>query len=118
VGARYNRYGKRLLLQVDEDRVCSVPPQWTDVVGLEPEIILGDGCAPLRLVDLIELADLIERLMATCSRLPRKPNYAAHVRTNTPLSSSELKLDPKYVCSKKAAARKRKLDCMPAKRRK
>ena len=34
VGERYNRYGRRLLLQVDEMTICSVPRQWTDLVPL------------------------------------------------------------------------------------
>jgi hypothetical protein len=53
------------LLQVDELTVCSVPPQWTDVVGPDPEIAMGDGRAVLRLTDFIELARLVARLAST-----------------------------------------------------
>src|SRR5690606_563293 len=42
VGERCNRYGTRLLLRVDEDRVCSVPRQWTDVVAPDPEVVIGE----------------------------------------------------------------------------
>ena len=65
VGERFNRYGKRLLLQIDESRVCSVPPQWTDVVAPDAEIAIGNGSALLRLTDFIELARLVKRLAGT-----------------------------------------------------
>lgn len=62
VGERYNRYGKRLLLQVDKHTVCSVPPQWTDVIAADPEIALGGGRALFRVSDLVELERLVSRL--------------------------------------------------------
>ena len=62
VGKRYNRYGKRLLLQVDDGTVWSVPPQWTDLAGLDPAVVMSDGRAFLRAVDLMELASLVKRL--------------------------------------------------------
>jgi hypothetical protein len=62
VGKRYNRYGERLLLQGDGATVWSVPPQWTDLVSPDPEIIMGHGRAFLRAVDLMELALLVKRL--------------------------------------------------------
>ena len=62
MGERYNRYGKRLLLQVDESTICSVPPQWTDLVADDPEIVMGERRALLRVSDLIELACLVARL--------------------------------------------------------
>ena len=65
VGERFNRYGKRLLLQVDKSTVCSVPPQWTDVVASDPEVVIGEGRALLRLTDFIELARLVARLAST-----------------------------------------------------
>jgi hypothetical protein len=60
IGERYNRYGKRLLLQLDDATVCSVPPQWTDIVSADPESVMGRGRALLRLVDLMET--LVTRL--------------------------------------------------------
>jgi hypothetical protein len=48
---------------VDEDHVCSVPRQWTDVVAPDPEVVLGKGRALLRVGDLLELADLVSRLV-------------------------------------------------------
>jgi len=62
VGERYNRYGKRLLLQVDDATVRSVPPQWTDVVAPDPEIVIGEDRALFRMADLLELARLIDQL--------------------------------------------------------
>jgi hypothetical protein len=62
VGERYNRYGKRLLLQVDEQTICSVPPQWTDLVGADPEVVLGGGRALFRLANLMQLERLVARL--------------------------------------------------------
>lgn len=62
VGERYNVHGKRLLLQVDEVRICSVPPQWTDLAVPDPEIVIGNGCALFRVADLLELAQFVEQL--------------------------------------------------------
>jgi len=62
VGERYNRYGKRLLLQVDDQTVCSVPLRWTDLVVPEPDIVMGEGRAVLRISDVMELARLVARL--------------------------------------------------------
>ncbi len=62
VGVRYNRYGKRFLLQADEATVCSVPPQWTDIVAPDPELVMGQRRALFRVADLIELERLVRHL--------------------------------------------------------
>ena len=62
MGERYNRYGMTLLLEIDDESVCSVPPQWTDVVAADPEIVMGEHEALFRVVDLLELARLVDRL--------------------------------------------------------
>ena len=62
VGERYNRYGRRLLLRVDDVTVCSVPPQWTDLVAPDPEIVLGKHRALFRVADLFELARLVDQI--------------------------------------------------------
>lgn len=62
VGERYNRAGKRLLLQIEDKTICSVPPQWTDLFAPDPEIVMGGQRALLRVADLVELARLVERL--------------------------------------------------------
>ena len=63
MGERYNRYGMTLLLQIDDETVCSVPPQWTDVVAADPEIAMGGHRALFRVADLLELAGLVDRLI-------------------------------------------------------
>lgn len=63
VGERHNRYGTRLLLRIGEDAVCSVPPQWTDIVAADPEVVLGGERSPFRLADLMELASLVSHLI-------------------------------------------------------
>lgn len=62
VGERYSRSGRRLLLEIDEETICSIPPQWTDVVAPDPEIVLPEQRGVFRLADLVELACLVERL--------------------------------------------------------
>jgi hypothetical protein len=62
VGERYNRYGRRLLLRVDDVTVCSVPPQWTDLVAPDPEIVIGGYRALFRVPDLLELERLVDQL--------------------------------------------------------
>ena len=62
MGERFNRYGKRLLLQLDETTVCSVPPQWTDLATPDPEIVMGERRALMRIADFVELARLVARL--------------------------------------------------------
>jgi hypothetical protein len=50
------------LLRVDDRTVCSVPPQWTDSVAPDPEVVMGQGRALFRILDLLELASLVTRL--------------------------------------------------------
>ena len=61
VGERFNRYGMRLLLRIDEETVCSVPPAWTDLAAPDPEIAMGGGRALLRFADAMALAQLVGR---------------------------------------------------------
>ncbi len=85
VGERYNRYGARLLLCTDDGGVCSVPPQWTDVVAPDPEIVLSEGRSPFRVADLMELAELVSRLVGRERRgVKSKANDAASVRPIPP----------------------------------
>ncbi len=67
VGERYNRAGRRLLLRVDDVTVCSVPPQWTELVAPDPETVIGERRALFRVADLLELARLVDQL---CEREP------------------------------------------------
>ena len=67
-GERYNRYGMTLLLETKDGSVCSVPPQWTDLVAPDPEIVMGERRALFRMVDLLELTLLVERLRPAVRR--------------------------------------------------
>lgn len=83
VGERYNRYGKRLLLQVDARTVCSVPPQWTNAVAPDPAIAIGKRRAVVRVADLMELTQLVADLGRHAGRSDpsgRKENSAAIVK--------------------------------------
>ncbi len=71
VGKRYNRHGERLLLQDDGGAVWSVAPQWTDLVGLDPEVVMGSGRALFRVAELVELACLVRRLSDNAASPPR-----------------------------------------------
>jgi hypothetical protein len=62
VGERYNRYGMTLLLESEDGAIYSVPPQWTDLVSPDPEIVIGSGRALFRIGDLLDLALLVNRL--------------------------------------------------------
>lgn len=86
VGERYNRYGKRLLLRIDSEATCTVPPQWTDAAAPDPDVVLGEGRPLLRIADLLELADLVARLRqgAPNGSARRKQNYVANVKATIP----------------------------------
>jgi hypothetical protein len=50
------------LLQTDDAAIWSVPPRWTDLVSPDPEVVMSNGRAVLRFSDVVELADLVDRL--------------------------------------------------------
>jgi hypothetical protein len=74
------------VLRVDEDRVCSVPRQWTDLVAPDPKILVtGVGRSLLRVTDLMELSELVSRLVEEELRTERrKVNDAASVKQTPP----------------------------------
>lgn len=87
VAARYNRFGKRLLLRFADGVICPVPAQWTDLVAPDPEVVMGRGRSALRVVDLIELAKLTTLLGARPSSAEGKTckdNSAVSVKRITP----------------------------------
>ena len=87
VGRRYNCYGERLLLQGSDGTVWSIPPQWSDLVDEAPEVVMGGGQALFRLSDLMELADLVARMIDEPARSCTagcKVDYAGSVKGNTP----------------------------------
>ncbi len=44
------------------EQLQHLPASWTDVVGEDPFVALAAGRSPLRVEDLLRLADLISRL--------------------------------------------------------
>lgn len=62
VGQRHSRYGSWLLLEVGDDELHAVPPPWTDFAAPDPERVLGAGRSCFRVSDLVQLADLVDRL--------------------------------------------------------
>jgi len=56
------------LLAIDETTVCAVPAQWTDLVAPDPEVVLGEARAALRVGDLVDLARLLARFSQRDSR--------------------------------------------------
>jgi hypothetical protein len=85
VGKRYNMHGMRLLLRVDDESICSVPPQWTDAVEPDPEIVLGKYRSLARVSDFVGLAELTSQLVLEKAKARgRKLNDAAYVRSKMP----------------------------------
>jgi len=75
------------LLRVDDGAVCSVPPQWTDLVAPDPEVVMGQGRALFRVLDLLELASLVTRLSRERDRealAKCKDNVTANVKELMP----------------------------------
>ena len=64
VGERYTRYGKRLLLRDGDSLVRLIPRQWTDLADPDPDVVLGQGRALVRLGDLLELERLVRARVA------------------------------------------------------
>jgi hypothetical protein len=92
VGKRGNVHGKHLLLQTDDGGVWSVPPQWTDLVSPDPEVVVSNGRALLLIPNLMDLASLIDRLsgkLAVGSQIGCKGNYTAPVNEITPLEERD-----------------------------
>jgi hypothetical protein len=87
VGRRYNRSGERLLLQTDDARIWSVPPQWTDLAILDPELTMNASRMVLRFADVVELTNLVNQISEQSAKGHKegcKGDYAADVRQITP----------------------------------
>jgi hypothetical protein len=59
-GFRFNRYGRRALLEIEEGVYRTIPPQWTDLSPADPEVVIGERRCFFRVSDLMELARLID----------------------------------------------------------
>lgn len=87
VGKRGNLQGDRLLLQTEDGAIWPLPPQWTDLVSIDPEVVASNGRALLLVSNLMELASMVEHLcgrLAARSRAVCKDNYAASVNEIMP----------------------------------
>ena len=92
VGKRSNLQGERLLLQTDDGAIWPLPPQWTDLVSIDPEVLASNGRALLLVSNLMELASMVERLcgrLAARSRAECKDNYTADVNEIMPQEDSQ-----------------------------
>ncbi len=56
---RHNWSEDRVYFLDDEEKLRSVPSQWTSLVPEDPAIVVGAGRAHLRVVDLLELTTLL-----------------------------------------------------------
>lgn len=59
-GFRYNRYGRRALLEIEEGSYRTIPPQWTDLSVPDPEVIISAERSFFRVSDLMDLARMID----------------------------------------------------------
>ena len=62
VAWRCNWAEERVYFQDGQNRLRSVPSQWTNLASDDPVVIVGAGRAHFRVVDLLELAVLLQEL--------------------------------------------------------
>ena len=62
VTRRRNWGEDRVLYRDERGGLCSLPTGWTDVADVDPFVMVAAGRCPFRVVDLLELADLADRL--------------------------------------------------------
>lgn len=67
VKRRRNWSDDRVYVYDDRGELVSLPAEWTDVVADDPFVVMAAGRASVRTEDLLELADLVERLGARLS---------------------------------------------------
>jgi hypothetical protein len=56
---RHNWSEDRIYFHDDEEKLRSIPSQWTSLVAEDPVVVMGEGRAHFRLADLLELAGLL-----------------------------------------------------------
>ena len=56
---RHNWSEDRVYFYDDEEKLRSVPSQWTSLVPEDPVVVVGVGRARFRLAELLELATLL-----------------------------------------------------------
>ena len=60
VGVRHTWGEERVFFFDDDGTQKSLPRGWTDVADLDPFVVVAGGRSPFKVVDLLELAELIE----------------------------------------------------------
>jgi hypothetical protein len=63
VGERHNAVGARVLLATGNDRIYSVPIEWTDLAAPNSQQILGENRVVVRIHELLELERLVTGLL-------------------------------------------------------
>jgi hypothetical protein len=97
LGEQFCRYGTRLLLRIDGARICVVPRKWTDAADPGPEVVIAAGRAPFLVDDLIELAELVSRVLDRAQPRGCKDNSAATVKDTTPHGGETCLETPEYA---------------------
>ena len=64
VKRRRNWSEDRVYVYDGDGELCALPVAWTDLAPEDPFVVVAAGRSPLRTVDLLELAELVERMAA------------------------------------------------------
>jgi hypothetical protein len=65
---KFNWAEDRVFFFDGERQLRSLPAAWTDVVGVDPFVVVAAGRSPFRAEDLVALADLVERVRPRARR--------------------------------------------------
>jgi len=79
VKRRRNWGEDRVYVYDDHGELCSLPLAWTDLAPEDPFVVVAAGRSALRTADLVELAELVERMAAR-----RSAGGASSVQQTTP----------------------------------
>jgi hypothetical protein len=61
--ARRRNWGEdRVYFHDERDELVSLPTGWTDAAEVDPFVVMAAGRSPFRVADLLELADLADRV--------------------------------------------------------
>ena len=81
---RQNWGEDRVHLHDKNGQLFSLPAGWTDVVPLDPFVVIAAGRCPFTTDGLLALADLADRLGASATAAGLKENYAVSVNRIMP----------------------------------
>jgi len=65
VTSRHNWSQKRVYYQNEAGILSSMPVEWTNLAHIDPFVIFSAGRAPFRVVDLLELSNLLTTILST-----------------------------------------------------